>query len=302
MVDIDLTLPKIRPRLPSKRDLAAYVVGTKKRRIGAVLAAYAVLFWMYVTGNVPYVPLTQISEEGILTTYQMTEEERGMLLFGMAVAPPVYLVEKRALNMVYSPDTYTIRILDPHGQTEETWKLGADKWAELTVRGGNKLASRRTLSGKVHYALSYDPEENVAICTYEGYLDAGQLRAVLDQVLKHLDEVAEDAREKERIENNQRELIRQGVKHETRAISDIIDGVDPGMISGDGYQKAREAVNVEPDSLLNREETLEEELGLDLSPETDSSEETDSSGSSKPETNGSADYVEASDAFGAEGS
>jgi hypothetical protein len=245
--------------------------------------------------------------------YDMTEGERGMLLFGLAVAPPVYLIEERALEMVYSPNTKTLRVLDPEGQTEEEWEIGADKWANMRVRGGSKLGFRRTLSGKVYYALKYDPEANVATCTYEGYLDAGQLRTVLDMVLKHLDEVAEEAREKQRLENNQRELVREGVKTEMRAVGDKIDGLDPALVDGDGYNKARDNLGLEPDSLLSREETIEEELGLDIEElyqdprDSEESEESGSSGgssggsSSKAETNGETDYVDASAAFGAEG-
>ena len=305
MVDISL------PSLPSRRDVLLGLVGTRKRRVISVGVLYAVLLWVYRTGQIPYPPLTRISEEGLLTMYDMTEGERGMLLFGLAVAPPVYLIENWALEMVYSPETKTLRILDPEGQTEQEWQIGADKWANMRVRGGSKLGSRRTLSGKVYYALAYYPEENVAVCTYEGYLDAGQLRTVLDMVLKHLDEVAEEAREKQRLENNQRELVREGVKTEMRAVGDKIDGLDPALIDGDGYNKARDNLGLEPDSLLSREETIEEELGLDIEElygdprDSGESEETDSSGgsssSSKAETNGSGEYVDASEAFGAGG-
>lgn len=307
MVDISL------PSLPSRRDVLLQLVGTKKRRVISVGVLYAVLLWVYQTGNIPYPPITRISEEGLLTMYDMSESERGMLLFGLAVAPPVYLIEERALDMVYSPDTKTLRVLDPEGQTEQEWQIGADKWANMRVRGGSKLGYRRTLKGRVYYALSYDPETNVAVCTYEGYLDAGQLRSVLDMVLKHLDEVAQEAREKQRLENNQRELVRESVKREMRAVGDKIDGLDPALMDGDGYNKARDNLGLEPESLLDREETVEEELGVEVddlyqasrgsedSEESGSAESSSSgSSSSKAETNGEAEYVDASAAFGAE--
>jgi hypothetical protein len=216
-------------------------LSSRKGRIGVVGALYAVLGGMYMAGAIPY-PAT--GEEGWIAYYTMSQTQQGALGWFMIGGVPAYLISEKVISMVYSPDENILRVLDPEGEIEESWKLGDEMFAKLTVEGGS-LSSRRTKEGKVWYCIGYNPDENVAQATWDGSLDAGQIWTTKEHVHECLTETQDRARDADQYEREEPERIRKATEKELTNMIDNWSDLHP-VIQGDGY-----------------EERLAENLGID---------------------------------------
>ena len=224
----------VKARLPSREEVERRLLATRNGRLALVGGIYLALGAVYVGGNVPYPAL---GEEGVVAYYALSSTQKGALAYFLLAGIPMYFAGEKAIKMVYQPDENLLRVLDPEGEVEETWVLGDEQLARMDVEGGT-LATRRTTEGKVWYCVDYDPEENVAKATWEGTVDAGVVWTTKQSVNKCITETQDRARDADKYERNQPEIIRKSVRYEMREWIDEMDDVDP-IVSGDGYAKAR---------------------------------------------------------------
>ena len=239
--------------VPSKREIEDRTLGTRRGRLALVGAVYVGLISIYLSGAFPYPAL---GEEGWISFYEMSSTERGALAWGMIAGVVSYPVAKRVIALVYSPDENILRVIDPQGEIEETWILGDEKLADMDVIGG-ELATRRTIKGKVWLCIGYEPEENVAYPTWEGTMDARRAQTMKDLLNQTITETQERARDADRLEREQPEIVRKSVRKEMREWIEKMDEVDP-IVSGDGYKEARADVlgeEFESDSTEREAET-----------------------------------------------
>lgn len=220
--------------LPSRREVEDRLLGTQRGRIALVGGLYAVLGSIYLSGALPY---PAFGEEGYVAYYALSSTERGALAYMMLAGVPAYYAGEKAIALVYSPDENVLRVLDPEGEIEETWILGDETLAEMDVVDGT-LATRRTRQGKIWYCVEYKPDENVARATWEGTVDAGQTWATKQDVARCINETQDRARDADRLERRQPEIVRKSVRAELARHIERLDDIDP-IVSGEGYKQAR---------------------------------------------------------------
>ena len=222
----------VKARLPSREDVERRLLATRNGRLALVGGIYLALGAVYVGGNVPYPAL---GEEGVVAYYALSSTQKGALAYFLLAGIPMYFAGEKAIKMVYQPDENLLRVLDPEGEVEETWVLGDEKLARLTVEGG-PLASRRTTEGRVWYCMEYDADENVAQATWEGTVDSGQVWTTKKNLFECLTETQDRARKADEYERNEPERIRKSTEKELADIVDKMGELDP-MVQGDGYEE-----------------------------------------------------------------
>jgi hypothetical protein len=272
----------VKSRIPSREDVKRRFLSTRKGRLILVGSVYGVLALVYRAGAVPY-PAGAEDAIAQLNWYEMSQTERGALAWFMVGGVPMYFVAEKAIKMLYKPDKNVLRVIDPAGETEETWLLGDEMLAALDVEGG-QLATRDTENGKIWLCVDYDPEENVAQASWEGTVDARTAYTQKQNLNDCIEETQERAREADKYERNMPELIRKGVRAELVDWIDDMDDIDP-IVSGKGYRQARAEV-----------------LGEDVSEDSsERDEEIRRADDEKERTNGhSENGVDENEAFGAE--
>jgi hypothetical protein len=220
-----------------KRRIVYGALGSTKGIVALAAIVYGVLGGIYLAGQIPY---PAIGDEGYIAYYALSSTQRGALAWFMVGIPLAYLADEKILKILYDPDTNKLVVLDPAGEDLEIWDLGDEVLADMTVEGG-ELASRSIEDGKAWLATSYDPDENVARTTWEGSHDIDQAYAKKNLLLETITETQDRARDADRLENQQPELVRKSVRHEMKDWVDRMDDIDP-IVSGEGYRRAREDV------------------------------------------------------------
>jgi hypothetical protein len=223
----------LRDVLPTRRQVLYAAFGSRKGRAVTVLVVYGLLAGVYLSKQLPYPAVGET--EGWIAYYELSSTQRGALAYGMLSGLPAYLGAQKALQLVYSPDENVLRVLDTQGNYEQTWLLGDEMFAKLTVEGGS-LSSRRTKEGKVWYCIGYDPDDNVAQATWDGSLDAGQIWTTKEHVHECLTDTQDRARDADQYEREEPERIRKATEKELTNMIDNWSDLHP-VIQGDGYEE-----------------------------------------------------------------